>query len=105
MQEEPEKQPFLPRIRMIWFFVIVSLVAIALGIIQAAEQGRALAAGLVFCGLFLALFFAFSGILFLIAFALGATENAIVKTEQVPQSPFIDGSMPDQILPPRNVSE
>ncbi|MEZ6133353.1 MAG: hypothetical protein R3C53_00445 [Pirellulaceae bacterium] len=43
MDEPQEPQPLLPRIGMIWFFIVALIVAIALGVIRYAEQGGALA--------------------------------------------------------------
>lgn len=103
MSDEIQPQPFLPRVGMVWFFIVASVVAVALGIIRAAEQGRAFQAALVFTGLFIALFGLFSVISFLIAFFIGAVERAVVGKIDTPASPFSDGSLPPQIIPPKPV--
>ncbi len=105
MDTEQERQPFLPRVGMIWFFVVAGLVAVALGVIRYAEQGQALAAGLVFCALFLGLFFAIAGGVFTIAYLFGVTEKAIAEAHQTPANPFSDGSPSQQLLPPRHVDD
>ncbi len=88
---------------MVWFFIVASLVAVALGIIRAAEQGRAFQAALVLTSVFLALFGLFSVICFLMAYFLGAVERAVVGKSDTPASPFSDGSLPPQIVPPKPV--
>lgn len=100
--EEAIPQPWFPRIRMVWFFVAATLVAVALGVIRAADQGQAFAAALVFTGIFLALtmlFFAFS---FIVAYLLGSIEKSLGES-QIPASPFADGKLPEQLLPPNPV--
>lgn len=86
---------------MIWFFVIAALVAVALGVTRMAEQGQALAAGLVFAVLFLAIFFGFAAIAFSVAYFFGATERAMADSHATPASPFSDGTPPPQLIPPR----
>ena len=100
-QPEPEKQPFLPRFGMIWFFIVVTLVAIAIGIIQAADQGRAMAAALVFSGVFVLCMILFSSTCFLVAYAFGGIEKAVVQEDLKPKSPFAHDTIPEQIIPPR----
>jgi len=98
---EQERQPFLPRVRMIWFFVIAALVAVALGVTRMAEQGQALAAGLVFAVLFLATFFGLAALAFAVAYFFGATERAMADAQATPANPFSDGTPPPQLIPPR----
>ncbi len=105
MSDEPQSQPFLPRVGMIWFFIVASVVAVALGVIRAAEQGRALQAACLLTSLFIALFAIFSVICFLIAYFMGAAERAVVGRVDTPASPFSDGSLPPQIVPPKSVDE
>lgn len=97
--EEDLPQPFLPRVRMIWLFVAITVVAIALGIVQAADQGQALAAALVSTGAFLFLFAAFSGASFLVSYSLGFVEKNLGDS-RVTSSPFVDGRLPEQLIPP-----
>ncbi len=88
---------------MIWFFIVVTLVAIALGVVRSAEQGQSLTAALVFTALFIGFFSLFSGTCFVIAFVFGVTEKAVAGSRDEPASPFIDGSLPEQIIPPKPV--
>ncbi len=103
--ESVEPQPFLPRVRMIWFFVVVSVVAAALAIIRMAEQWQTLVAALLFIAVFLGLLAMFSGACFVVAFLLGAMERAVAGQQEQPVNPFSDGSLPEQIIPPTAVEE
>lgn len=103
MLDETQPQPLLPRLSMSWFFILVAVVAVSLFIIRAAEQGRVLQAALVFTGLFVFLGAVFSATSFLIAYALGSVERAVVGKSEEPASPFSDGSLPTQVIPPRPV--
>ncbi len=103
MMDETQPQPFLPRVSMIWFFIVVTVVAVALVIIRAAEQGRAFQGALVLTGFFLLLLSFFSAASFLVAYALGAVERAVVGKGDLPSSPFSDGALPPQIIPPKHV--
>ncbi len=100
--EETTAQPFFPRIRMVWFFIAATVVALALGVIRAADQGQALAAALVFTGIFLILMMLFSALCFLTAYLLGSMEKNFGDVQQ-PSSPFAEGRLPEQILPPKPV--
>ena len=100
-----EPQPFLPRFGLAWFFVVAIVVAIAMFVIRAAEQGQALAAAMTFTVLFVIAASAFSAVAFLIAFAFGAMERAAQGEKVEPSSPFIDGSLPEQIVPPKPPTE
>ena len=103
---EQESQPLLPRIGMVWFFIIAAGVAIASGVIRYAEQGKSLAAAIVFTLLFLVFFFLLCGIFFLVAYALGVSEKALADANPVPASPFSDGTTPsEQLFPPRHTDE
>ena len=99
------EQPFLPRIGLIWFFIVATLTAIALGIVRAADQGQALAAAMGFAALFLMVLAMLSGGAFLVAFMFGAMERAVEGEQEQVANPFIDGSLPEQIIPPRPVDE
>lgn len=101
--EEDVAQPFLPRVRMIWLFIAITVVAIALGIIQAADQGQALAAALVFSCAFIFLFALFSASSFLVSYTFGFVEKNF-GASTVASSPFADGQLPEQLIPP-NPSE
>lgn len=92
-------QPLLPRISMSWFFIVVTVIAIAFPLIRAADQGQALAAGLIMTGVFIVLFFVLSGICFLIAFLFGSTDR-LLESQPQPESPFSDAGLPKQIVPP-----
>ncbi len=103
MLDETRPQPLLPRVSMIWFFIVVTVVAVSLFIIRAAEQGRVLQAALVFTGVFVILTAVFSAASFSLAYVLGAVERAVVGKSDVPTSPFSDGSLPPQVIPSRPV--
>lgn len=100
-QSEPEKQPFLPRFGMIWFFIIVTLVAIAIGVIQAADQGRSMAAAIVFSGVFILTILLSSAACFFVAYVFGAIEKTVVQEDRKTKSPFAHDTLPEQIIPPR----
>lgn len=103
--EKNEAQPFLPRVGMIWFFVVVTLVALALGVVRLAEQGQALSAAFVFLGLFVMAFALLSGASFLVAYSFGAMERAVAGDQERTASPFIDGRLPEQIIAPKPTDE
>ena len=85
---------------MLWFFIAVVLVAIALFIVRAADQGQALAATIVFTVCFLAITAFVSGICFVAAFLFGAVERAVEGEQHKIESPFIDGQLPKQQVAP-----
>lgn len=101
--EQLEHQPLFPRISMAWFFFVAVIVAIALYVVRAADQGQAIAAAMVFTVVFFVVTAILSALCFFIAFAFGAMERAVDKEVEVPASPFIDGSPPEQIILPRPV--
>ncbi len=101
MSDEPATQPFLPRVGMIWFFIVASVVAVALAVIRAADQGRALQGALILTTLLVGLFGILSALFFLMAYLMGAVERAVVGKIDLPSSPFSDGSLPPQIVPPK----
>jgi uncharacterized ion transporter superfamily protein YfcC len=103
MSDQQSPQPFLPRVSMIWFFVVAGAVAAIFGVIRAAEQGRELQAAFLFTALLAGLFGLFSALSFLAAYLMGAVERAVVGQEITPASPFSDGSPPPQIIPPKIV--
>ena len=105
MLDETSPQPFLPRVRMVWFFVVVTLVAIALAMIGATDQQAALRSALLFTGLFVLLLGAAFAMCFIAAYFMGSLERAIVGKEEVPSSPFSDGSLPPQIIPPKRTED
>ncbi|QDV27498.1 hypothetical protein [Aureliella helgolandensis] len=104
LDEVTSPQPWLPKVGMIWFFIVATLVAIALGVVRAAEQGQALATGLAFTGVFVLCFFLLGGLCFGLAYLLGVMEKAITGPAALPQNPFADDSPPAQILPPKSVT-
>lgn len=103
--EYTEPQPLLPRFGMVWFFILVLIVAIALFVIRAADQAQALSAAMVFTVLFAFATLALSGMSFLVAYLFGALEKAVEGEQQRTGSPFIDGSLPEQIIPPKPADE
>lgn len=108
VSQEPdfeEHQPLLPRFSMLWFFIVAVLVAIALFVIRAADQGQALASAMVFTVIFLAVAAIASGLCFTIAFLLGSLERSVSGEEKQVSSPFSSGSMPEQIVPRKSSEE
>lgn len=103
MSDDASPQPILPRISMLWFFVVAGLVAVVLAIVRAAEQGRELQAAVVFTGVFVLLFGLLSALSFLVAYLLGSVERAVAGKSETPASPFSDGTPPPQIIPPQAV--
>jgi hypothetical protein len=87
---------------MIWFFVTVLVVTLALAVVQAAEQGRGLAIAMVATVVFFVAFAILAGISFLIAYSCGATEKALAGKDE-PSSPFATDRLPEQVVPPRVV--
>ena len=105
MLDETPSQPFLPRVRMVWFFVLVTMVAITIATIRATGQESVFRMALIFTGLFVLLVGLLFGICFLVAYSMGSLERAIVGKDQRPSSPFSDGSLPPQIIPPQRVDD
>lgn len=103
MKDEVQSQPFLPRVGMIWFFIVVTIVAVAMGVVRAAEQGRSLAAAMMLTLIFMAICACISSMCFLAAYVLGAIEKALADQPELPANPFSDGSLPEQIIPPNPV--
>ncbi|MEM7476888.1 MAG: hypothetical protein AAF483_18035, partial [Planctomycetota bacterium] len=97
----PGRLVWSPRFKMIWFFVLAILVALALFIVRSAEQGDALAKALVGICIFLAAIAIFSSVSFLFSFFFGSLGKAIEGPEYRIGNPFIDESMPDQLVQPR----
>lgn len=100
-QPSPASEPLLPRVSISWFFIAVSIVAVALLIIRAADQGKALAAAIAFTGVFALVTALISGACFVFAFLFGAIERAVRPDEEPLGNPFIDGSPPEQMVPPK----
>ncbi|MFK7736384.1 MAG: hypothetical protein AB8B50_10165 [Pirellulaceae bacterium] len=100
-----EQQPLLPRFGMLWFFIAAVVVAIALFIIRAADQGQSFAAAMVFTVLFLAVASLMSGLCFAAAFLLGSLERSVSGEDYKVSSPFSSGSMPEQLVPPKKTDE
>ncbi|MEO8272248.1 MAG: hypothetical protein ABI557_21235 [Aureliella sp.] len=105
MLDETPPQPFLPRVRMIWFFVVVTVVAVTLTTIRVSNQEAVFRTALIFTGLFMLLVGVLFGICFLVAYCMGSLERAIVGKDQQPTSPFSDGSLPPQIIPPKRMED
>lgn len=97
--EAETPQPFLPRVRMVWFFVVVTIVALALGIVQAADQGQAFAAATVAMVGFVFIFGLFSAICFAFTYGFGFLEKNLVSSQST-GNPFADGQLPEQVIPP-----
>ena len=105
MLDETTSQPFLPRVRMMWFFIVVSVVAVALTFIRATDQQAVFRTSIMFTGIFVAVVGALFAVCFAVAYAMGSLERAIVGKEELPRSPFSDGSLPPQIIPPQRMED
>ena len=103
--EEIESQPLLPRIGMIWFFIAVTVASLALFVVRAADQGQSLAAAMVFICVFFFMLLFFWGGCFLAAYLFGVMEKAVAPQDEQVGTPFIDGSFPEQIIPPKPTEE
>jgi uncharacterized membrane protein YhaH (DUF805 family) len=100
-----DQQPLLPRFGMLWFFIAAVVVAIALFVIRAADQGQSMAAAMVFTVLFLAIAAIASGLCFTIAFLLGSLERSVSGEDHQVSSPFSSGAMPEQLVPPQKIDD
>lgn len=97
VQTPPEApQPFMPQFGNIWYFIVATLVAIALGIVRSAEQGQAMAAAMVLIGVFVVAYGCVAALSFIVSFSLGAVETAI-DDESSPASPFAKDALPDKV--------
>lgn len=88
---------------MVWFFIVVTIVAIALFVVRAADQGRALAVAMVFSVIFFGCLALLSGITFGVAFLFGAIEKILLGPQEQTASPFISDRPPEQIIPPQSI--
>ena len=101
MREDAEtRQPFLPRVPLIWSFVAVTAAALLIALVRAADQGTALITAVVctvaWCGLLFGLF----SVLFLITYGLGLPEELLAGPTVEVQSPFAIDRLPEQIVVP-----
>lgn len=90
----------LPRITLGFLFLLTTLGALLAAVARAADQGAALAvAAISAIGFVVVCFATFSALFFVCRFV------AFLKGDHVPDtsagSPFSDGQLPPQILPPR----
>ncbi len=96
------KSRMLPRISLGFFFALTTLGALVAAIARAADQGAALAIAALSSLAFVVTCFAFLAILFFICRLI-----AYVKGDSISQtskgSPFAEGQLPPQILPPREL--
>jgi hypothetical protein len=104
MPEVSKTQPLLPQVRLIWSFVAVTLAAVLLALVRAADQSTALISAVVGISLWIGLVFFMFSVLFLITWALGVLENLLASPEVEVMSPFAVDRLPDQIVVP-NTSE
>lgn len=95
------KSRLLPRISSRWLFVLTTLAAIIAAVARAAGEGGALAYSLMAALTFIAICFAAFVLLFV--FARGVS---LLWYDAPPElhdgSPFAEGQLPPQILPPRD---
>jgi len=90
----------LPRISLGFLFVLTTLGALIAALARVAGQGNALAIAVMMGFGFVALCFVISVLLFLFC-RLGSFMKGDVVVDASEGSPFSDGQLPPQILPPR----
>lgn len=94
------KSRFLPRVSFRLLFALTTMAAIVAAVARAAGQGGALAvAAIVSIGFLLGVFALFAT-LFLISFSISSLWYR-GDADALEGSPFADGQLPPQILPPR----
>lgn len=94
------RQPFLPRVRLIWSFVAVTAAAVLISLVRIADQSTALISAVVAVVLWGGLMFGLFCVLFLITYALGLLEELLAGPSTDVQSPFAEDRLPDQIVVP-----
>ncbi len=103
--ETTEPQPWFPKIRLLWLFALISFAALLMFLVRSADQRGELVFALIYSVIFVVVFFAFLslfyGMSFLVAYSLGKFERKLSDSTVVVSSPFADGQLPDQIVPPR----
>lgn len=101
MQDETKlRQPFLPRVRLVWSFVAITAAAVLITLVRVADQSTALITAVVAVVLWGGLMFGFFSTLFLITYALGLLEELLAGPTIEVQSPFAEDRMPEQIVVP-----
>jgi hypothetical protein len=106
MVKTPSVEPvlqsrMLPRISFRWLFALMTLAALIAAVARAAGEGGTVAYALLTSLLFLASCFAVFVLLFVLARAVAGMWYQ-PSSEIHDGSPFADGQLPPQILPPRD---
>lgn len=100
MIEQLKRQPLLPQISMRWYFVAMLVVAVLLVLYLRSSLNQYLEISLVLTGASVLLFFALSGVIFAMAYVIGATDKLARQADQKTESPFAYDSLPPQVVPP-----
>ncbi len=92
----------MPRVSLLWPFVLVTAAAFLIVLVRAADQGAVLVtATLALFGWLVGLFLLF-GILFLFTYMFGLLEHLLAPPVEQPKSPFGVDQLPEQIVVPTN---
>ncbi|MEM1067959.1 MAG: hypothetical protein AAGI63_03610 [Planctomycetota bacterium] len=94
----------LPKVSSKWLFLLTALAAVFSAIARVAGQGSSLAYAFLATFGFIAACFASFGLLFFLARAVASIWYQPPSTLE-DGSPFAEGQLPPQILPPRNPSD
>lgn len=97
---QPERQPLLPQVRLMWVFVAVTGAAVLIALVRLADQGFALVSAIVAIAAWLGLLFGMFSILFLVTYALGLLETLLAPPQEEVLSPFASQRLPEQIVVP-----
>jgi uncharacterized Tic20 family protein len=95
------KSRFLPRFSFRFLFLLTFICALVGAILQSAGAGYAVAISAVVSLSYFLVFFALCILLFLVLWSLSFLQRDKAD-EQNAGSPFAEGQLPPQILPPRN---
>ena len=98
------KSRLLPRISSRWLFVLTTLAAVIAAVARVAGEGGAVAYAATAAIVFLATCFGAFALLFFLARAVSLMWY-VPPPELHDGSPFADGQLPPQILPPRDPGE
>ncbi len=94
-------QPWMPKVRLAWLFLLMTISALLIYIVQAADRGGMLAFAVIATIGFVGILAGSSALLFLVAYTLGKIEVRQDNSASEGANPFAAGQLPDQIIPPR----
>ena len=90
----------LPKVSFRFLFALTTIAALIAAVARAAGKGGALANATIVAFIFIVLCFLLFAILFLVSWAVSSLWSE-GETDMLDGSPFADGQLPPQILPPR----